>query len=100
MKDTRAKILANYSLISDYIIVSFSDIDVSRDCSMLESNFAHDIAKFNFIVGKMDSYLSGKVDFENFDYMVDWFKNELSDRNYSLKDFETFIENKNAEIDE
>lgn len=100
MKDNRAKTLADYSLISDYIIAFFSDIDVSRDCSMLESNFVHDIAKFNFIVGKMDSYYSGKVDFENFDYMVEWFNNEISDRGYSLKDFETFIYNKNSEKDE
>jgi hypothetical protein len=32
--------------------------------------------------------------------MVEWFNNEISDRGYSLKDFETFIHNKNSEKDE
>lgn len=97
METLRDKKVIEYAMITKYIIRHYSELDLRHNCSMLESAFVNDIAKLNYIIGRMDGYISGKKDYENFDLMDEWFMKEMTDRCYSMKDFLQFIENENSE---
>lgn len=85
--------LNQYKMVTDYIIANFSHYCAEFGDIMVKSNIVEDIAKMNYIVGRMENYLTDKMDVENFNLMEDWFKRELEQRDYVLSDFDLYILN-------
>lgn len=81
-----------YKLITDYILKTFSDYKENIGI-YLDKDFIEDIAKFNYILGRMENYFADKEDLENYELTCLWFEKEMDDRNYSWTDFLLFVEN-------
>lgn len=86
--------LDRYKLITEYIKLNFSHFCDEFGMIMYNEGIVEDIAKFNYIIGRMENYLSDKKDFENFELMENWFMKELDERNYVLSDYLEFVNNK------
>jgi hypothetical protein len=93
MEKSRLKLLEEYKTITEFIILNYSKADVSRNTCTLSFHYIQDVAKFNYIIGRMENYLTDKDDFENFDYMERYFKNEFEERGYDWILFNEHLEN-------
>ena len=93
MEKSRFQRLEEYKTITDFIILNYSKADVLRNTCTLSFHYIQDVAKLNYIIGRMENYLNDKDDFENFDYMEMYFKKEFDDRGYDLALFSEHLEN-------
>jgi len=89
--------LNQYKLVTAYIIANFSHYCEEFGDVMVKSNIVEDIAKMNYIIGRMENYLTDKMDVENFQLMEDWFKREMEERDYVYSDFTLYIVNNHIE---
>ena len=89
--------LNQYQSVTQYIIANFSHYCVEFGDVMVKSNIVEDIAKLNYIIGRMENYLTDKSDEENFILMEEWFKREFEQRDYSLSDFMEYVLNNSEE---
>jgi hypothetical protein len=92
------KLLNAYKKISDFILDNYS-IYWSEYGIVLSKVYVEDISKLNYILGRMDNYLSDKSDFNNFKLTLNWFENELNERGYDLEEFKSYIESNFPELD-
>lgn len=92
--------LNDYQSVTGYILANFSHYCVEFGDVMVKKNIVEDIAKFNYIIGRMENYLTDKNDEENFVLMEEWFKREFDERDYSLSDFMQFVLNNSEEQEE
>jgi hypothetical protein len=93
MEKSRLKLLEEYKTITEFIILNYSKADVVRNTCTLSFHYIQDVAKFNYIIGRMENYLTDKDDVENFDYMERYFKNEFEERGYDWILFNEHLEN-------
>jgi len=92
------KLLNAYKKISDFILDNYS-IYWLESGIFLSKVYVEDISKLNYILGRMDNYLSDKSDFNNFKLTLNWFENELNERGYDLEEFKSYIESNFPELD-
>lgn len=78
-----------FCYINDYVLLKFSNIDSTRNKIVLDRIYVIDLMKLNNIIGRLELYLNDKKDKESAVYMVEWFKNEMEQRDF---DYDHFIE--------